>query len=102
MRVQCNACGATYDTVLADGTTYFHACAPMSVAQLTAAVAAGKVVLPNGETPDVAVTRRAYERATARDENLPSTKPADANTMKAPGAGVTAIGPTPPPKVVVP
>lgn len=28
-RVQCEECGGTYDTVSADGVTYFHVCPPM-------------------------------------------------------------------------
>lgn len=89
--LQCNSCGGTYQPVQADGMQYFHRCPPLSLAELTTAVAAGKVTLPIGETPDLALTRRSYERNTLRDENLPGTKTADAGKMKLAGAGVVTI-----------
>lgn len=99
---ECNSCGATYDTVQADGTEYFHACAPLSAPELAAKIAAGKVVLPGGETVDQAVQRRVYERANKRDENPVSAKPADAGSMKSPGDGVKPGTPKTPPVVIVP
>lgn len=89
--IQCNSCGGTYQPVQADGMLYFHRCPPLSLAELTTAVANGKVTLPNGETPDVALTRRAYERNALRDENLPGTKTSDAGKMKLAGAGVVTV-----------
>lgn len=99
---KCNTCNGTYEPIGADGLQYFHVCPPLSVLELTAAVAAAKVVLPGGETPDIAVTRRSYERATKRDENVKSTAPKDAGTMKAIGTGVTVVASGPAPIVVVP
>jgi hypothetical protein len=99
--VKCLACGGVYSPVLPDGLQYFHACPPLSVVELTAAVAAAKVVLPVDpvttlpETPAVAVTRRTYERATKRDENV-----TPAGALKSPGLGTTPIA-APPPVVVV-
>lgn len=89
--IQCNSCGGTYQPVQADGMQYFHRCPPLSLAELTAAVAAGKVTLSNGETVDIAFSRRAYERNTLRDENLPGTKTSDAGKMKLAGAGVVTV-----------
>src|SRR5882672_8899255 len=97
--LQCLACNGVYAPVLSDGTQYFHVCPPLSAVELAAAVLAGKLVLPVGETPDVAVTRRNYIRAGQRDENVKSTAAADAGSMKLPGAG-TKPGPVPPPGVV--
>jgi hypothetical protein len=92
MTLQCNACGATYTPELADGTLYFHACAPLSSAELAAAVAAGKVQLPPGETADEATKRRTYERWNKRDENVvPNPDPTQPATMKSVGAGVTPV-----------
>lgn len=88
---KCLSCGGTYNAIQADGTTYFHACPPLSRVELAAAVAAGKVALPPGETADDAVTRRVYTRANPRDENVPSSKPSDAGKLKAAGAGVTTV-----------
>lgn len=100
---KCQGCGGTYNQVQNDGTLYFHRCPPLSTVELAAAVAGGKVVLPNGETPDVAVTRRTYERAGLRDENLPSTRAVDAGKMKLVGAGVlTIVDPAGPAIVLVP
>lgn len=85
--VKCKACGGVFQPVQADGTQYFHACPPLSAAELDAAVTGGKVVLPNGETVSDAISRRIYERANKRDENLVSTLAKDAGTMKSAGAG---------------
>jgi hypothetical protein len=100
--VKCNSCGGQYEPVLSDGMEYFHKCPPLSVVELAAAVAAGKVVLPGGETPDVAVTRRTYERQNQRDENLVSTTIGAPVAIKAAGTGTTAVAPAPPPVVKVP
>jgi len=94
MMRQCKACGGIYNPVLADGSAYFHACPPLSAAELAAAVLAGQVVLPIDprtnlpETADVAVTRRTYPRANAVNENLgANSKPI------AVGAGSQQIAP---------
>ena len=92
--VQCRICGGTYDTIGRDGVPYFHACPPLSVVELAAAVAAGKVQLPAGETVDDAVLRRTYERAEKRDENDPRTR---ADDEKAAKRGQPRVVPAPPP-----
>lgn len=89
--LKCLSCGGTYNATLADGTQYFHRCPPLSLEELTAAVAAGKVDLPKGETVDEAFERRVYERAHFRDENLTSTHEQDAGKMRAAGAGVVEL-----------
>jgi hypothetical protein len=105
MAVQCRACGGVYAPILPDGLRYFHACPPLSAHELAAAVAAGTVVLPKGETPDQAVHRRTYPRPGARDENIDRAKATaarddrgtrtvgvnDEAMMKAPGAGVLEV-----------
>jgi hypothetical protein len=109
--LKCVSCGATYEPVLADGMLYFHRCPPLSAPELAAAIAAGKIVLPVDpktslpETPDVAVTRRTYERAQLRDENIKGPAPrADLPApIKSAGKGVQDLGPSvSPPVVVVP
>jgi hypothetical protein len=97
---KCQACGATYNQVQGDGLLYFHRCPPLSLPELVAAVAAGKVAMVNGETPSVAITLRSYERNAFRDENLPGTKAGDSGKVKANGAGVTTVA-DPAPIVVV-
>jgi hypothetical protein len=99
--VKCNACGGTYEPLQDDGLQYFHACPPLSAPELAAKVAAGKIVLPGGETADQAVQRRMYERANKRDENLKSTDPKDAGSLKAAGDG-TAGAVKPPGSIIVP
>lgn len=86
--LKCKACGGVFQPVQGDGTQYFHACPPLSAAELDAAVIGGKVVLPIGETVSDAIGRRIYERANKRDENLISTLAQDKGTMKSAGAGV--------------
>lgn len=100
--VKCNACNGTYEPIGADGVRYFHVCPPLSAVELAAAVAAGKLVLPVGETAVEAVQRRSYHRANRRDENVPSTAERDAGKLKAIGADVTPIAAPPSPIVVVP
>lgn len=103
MRLRCNACGGEYDDVLPDGMQYFHVCPPLSVGELEAAVAAGKVQLPAGETAADAVTRRTYERANKRDETVePSPDRDKPGRPKRAGAGVTRLPDRPSPIVVVP
>jgi hypothetical protein len=99
--VKCNACGGTYEPVLLDGMEYYHKCPPLSVVELAAAVAAGKVQLPLGETPDIAVTRRSYERSNQRDENIQVDPRTGAVSVKSVGAGTTAQAPAPPPVIKV-
>ena len=99
---RCNACQGTYQTTLPDGTRYFHRCPPLSLPELTAAVAAGKVVLPGAETPVQAIAKRIYERANARDENLASTSADAPATIKAAGDGTAKIADPPPDVVKVP
>jgi hypothetical protein len=36
--VKCKACGGVFQSIQADGTQYFHACPPLSAAELAAAV----------------------------------------------------------------
>lgn len=91
MRVQCRSCGGVYETVQPGGARYFHACPPLSVVELAAAVEAGAVTLPDGETPDIAVARRTYERENKRDENRPSTNEEHAGKLKAEGDGVDEL-----------
>jgi hypothetical protein len=89
-RVQCNCCGAIYDTVQADGMLYFHACAPLSSVELAAAVTAGKVTLPPKETAGDAVLARTYERANKRNENRVIADGADKSEIIAAGDGTKA------------
>lgn len=90
--LKCSSCGGVYPDVLADGTSYFHRCPPLSRVELDAAVKAGKVQLPAGETVDDAIMRRTYERGNLRDENLKATRGPGATQMKAAGDGAVDIG----------
>lgn len=100
---QCTACKGTYEKTTADGMQYFHRCPPLSAVELAAAVTAGKVQLPIdpvttlAETPDVAVTRRVYERGNLRDENVKTD-----GTLKQAGAGTKTVAAPTSGKVTVP
>lgn len=43
--VRCLTCHGEYDSMLADGTRYFHACPPLSVPELKAALDADALTL---------------------------------------------------------
>lgn len=70
--VKCVTCGGTYQTAGADGHPYAHVCPPLSMTEITAAIAQGKIVLAPGDTADAAALRGAYPRANARNENPPA------------------------------
>lgn len=89
--VRCRACGAVYWTHQADGTEYYHACAPLSEPELAGAVDAGTFVLPEGEDVATAVRRRPYDRPNRRDENVVQDRRTGTVTMKAEGAGVEPV-----------
>lgn len=74
MRVQCRTCRGIYLDVDPDGVRYFHACPPLSLAELEAAVAAGTVQLERDETPATAHASRVFPRPTGRDENIDLAK----------------------------
>jgi hypothetical protein len=74
-RTRCRSCRGIYQTVGADGQRYFHVCPPLNIAELEAAVAAGRITLPPSqvrpgetETPREAYEARSYERPNKRDE----------------------------------
>lgn len=90
---QCLTCGGVYSPIQTDGTEYYHVCPPLSAPELAAAVAAGAVTLPDGETVDDALARRTYHRAAARNENVtgpPVDAQHDAPIVSA-GSGVQAL-----------
>lgn len=113
MRVECQSCGATYDTVQRDGTEYYHACAPLSVAELRAGLAAGTVALPPDQaarlaaldklppslnapagTPapgDFYLAQLVVERPNKRDENVRIDPNTRGVTLIAAGAGALEV-----------
>ena len=97
--LQCKSCGGIYTDVGNDGVRYFHVCGPLSVVEIAAAVQAGRVVLPQGETLEDAIRARTYKRANTRDERPPSIRSADAGKLTSAGAGVDEL--EAPPRAVV-
>jgi hypothetical protein len=113
MRMECQSCGATYDTVQADGTEYYHACAPLSVEEIRAGLADGSVQLPArvanqlavidartpaldvaGEAPalgDLYLAQLVIERPNKRDENLHIDRDTRAVRIIAAGAGAVEV-----------
>ena len=67
---QCKACQGTYSDTQQDGTTYFHACAPLS--------------------PDENLNQA--ERPNRRDENIALRRPGSPLGIKAEGLGVKDLG----------
>lgn len=100
-QVQCLACGGVYRPILPDGMAYFHACPPLSLPELAAAVAERRVILPAGESVEEAIQARTYLRSDTRDENARAASTAGASAMKAAGAGVTPVAAADPTVVVV-
>ncbi len=80
---RCNACQATYRDVAADGSLYFHACAPIP----------NPAFQPNAAKP-LPDFRETVERPNKRDENLTRASLATSTpVIVAAGAGRTQIGP---------
>lgn len=90
-RVRCNSCDGEYAPIGLDGVRYFHACAPLSPAELEKAVAIGAIVLSRLELEDALSGRRPIARPLARDENVPSTRERDAGEVKSTGTGTAVI-----------
>lgn len=113
--VKCNACGAVYAPTLADGSAYFHHCAPRSRIELAQMIEAGTLGYPPGtsaltfalattpagspingsylEAADAWLALGTVERANARNENIASVDATGTETIVAEGAGVTQLGP---------
>lgn len=79
---KCLACGGTYATTLTDGTRYFHACPPLSDAEVCAALGAptDASTWTAKQKGDIAAASRV--RPNARNENAPD--PAAQATILAP------------------
>jgi ssDNA-binding Zn-finger/Zn-ribbon topoisomerase 1 len=81
MTTKCNACGATYSSVQADGSRYFHACAPIPNPAFNADPKKGPVDL-----------REIIERPNKRDENISHIDPdTEQAVIKSDGLGVSVI-----------
>lgn len=112
--VKCNSCGGSYEPILADKTQYFHACPPLSGAELRDQLAKKTVQLspaqqatidaattldqrnpmPAGERTrvDAALDLLVVERPNKRDENVAGAgAPGQPAPIKAAGAGVTKV-----------
>jgi hypothetical protein len=114
--VRCQTCGGEYDSILADGSQYFHACPPLSAAELRAAVKAGTVTLSKRQQRalDAAIDSDAglalklqpahavdaffesitVPRPNARDENIDLAKveaALDARGVRKPGTTAEAV-----------
>lgn len=73
-RVKCRTCSGEYETILADGLRYFHACPPLSDAEVKAALG-----LPADDDALTPAQRRQLAEASrtrpnARDENVDPTR----------------------------
>jgi hypothetical protein len=114
MRVECLTCHGTYDTVLPDGTLYFHRCPPLSGPELREALRAGAVQLPPADAArlqaadeadrqhppepgtlarsDAVLASLLVERPQVRDENLSHERDAQGRPrLKADGLGTRPV-----------
>lgn len=112
--VKCNTCYGEYAPILRDGTQYFHACPPFTLAELQAAIADGRLTLTRDQAtrrgaaaaadqknppPAGELTREdryllslGLARPEARDENVIAPIGEDGRpAIKAEGRGVTRI-----------
>jgi len=112
--LKCNTCGGTYEPIQRDGSQYFHACPPLSVAELKTGLQTKTVSLPADaqarvdaagkltdatDTPAAAAARvdavlaaLTVERPNKRDENIVGAGiDGAAATPKAAGAGTTKL-----------
>jgi hypothetical protein len=114
-RFRCNSCGGEYDSTLADGSEYYHACPPavrvavdrggaptlVDVTDLRAtdvvtvfrAGARVKVAVSNVQPDDVRLGDVTTARARPRDENVTGPAPVHGQRapIRAPGTGVTPL-----------
>jgi hypothetical protein len=111
--VICQTCRGSYEPTQRDGTQYFHACPPLTFAELRDALDAGTVQLAPHDAAQLKLAQAAdarnplaggslsradallaslgVPRPNARDENLVSTREKDKGAMKAEGAGVVPV-----------
>lgn len=89
---QCQACGATYAPIQADGTEYYHTCPDFSDADVAA-----QLGLPDDPTMWTEAERRAFEaapkaRPNKRDENVIPSHAANAKrAIKLHGDGAVDV-----------
>lgn len=91
MSLECLSCHGTYDPIQGDGVLYFHVCPPLSAVELAAAVDAGTITLPEGETVEQAIDRRLYRRPNERNENPVIVRGRSTGAIVSEGAGVREI-----------
>ena len=75
MRVECQSCHGTYDTLSADQVPYYHACPPLSVVEIRAAIAAGPSPLSKAQAAALAT---ADALPIPQVNNAPGVPPGDA------------------------
>jgi len=80
MRFRCLTCGGIYRSPLADGMEYFHACPPLSDAELRRA-----------GVPEQGLESADRTRSGARDQNLIFDGPNLRGRVKSEGLGQTEV-----------
>lgn len=90
MKVQCLTCGGVYHDVQPDGVSYFHACPPLSDAEVGQALGfpADASTWTKAQRAQVAAALRT--RPEFRNENRPGTHARDHDVLIAAGKGVRA------------
>jgi len=114
--LECLTCHGTYEKTNPDGTEYYHACPPLAVHEIKAAIAAGTLQLTPAQqaivdrakaldltappaagtitNEDRALGFLVIERPNKRDENIrPGARADDTDKTKAAGAGIKTVPP---------
>lgn len=92
---RCNSCDGTYETVLADGTRYFHACPPIHRARVRRGLVEQVVDLADVLPTDDRLAEVFVARLNHRDENVQvvgtDTSGSAVTAPKADGAGAAEV-----------
>lgn len=95
---KCLTCGAVYPAMQPDGTRYFHACAPLTDAEVSALLGLNADVTKLTPTELAQLRAAARARPNARNENVP-TAAALAAAVAAAGVKYTGTGDDPANKI---
>lgn len=69
-KMRCNTCAGVYDSLLPDGTQYYHACPPLLMIAIDRAGARLEVAPGDVRGGDITIEQRFPDRPNKRDENV--------------------------------
>jgi hypothetical protein len=92
MPTKCLTCNGVYAPLLPDGMRYFHACPPLTDADVIATLGLPLVVATWTAAQQAAFAAASRVRPNARDENIvPPARVGDPVVIKSPGLGVAIV-----------